>query len=240
MRQQASPFEEEARANLRANLAQTGTTGLGIGADIGGAGPANPQMAALLKAQSDADIQRQLQSYTPGQNIARQTAQRGPAFRKSAGDLDQQALEQGKLGGYLGGLQSNAALRSAQLQMMPLLGQGQTRAGVLSGLGDKLSQGGGGITPGQAGAAAVGAAGAFGGGGAGATLAHGSLFGVPAMLPIAGGIAGSVYGRGGPVSFLSGGAPGSILGSISSRDRTGVLRNFATGGLSGAASKIGS
>src|SRR5262245_12921098 len=66
MRQQASPFEEEARANLRANLAQTGTTGLGIGADIGGAGPANPQMAALLKAQSDADIQRQLQSYTLG------------------------------------------------------------------------------------------------------------------------------------------------------------------------------
>ena len=144
MQAQAAPGEAEQRANAIAQLQGMGQIGLGVGADTG-AGPANPLYSSLLKSQADAARQRQLSSYGMSQDIANQMQQRALGWGGAGLGLDQSQLQQQQLGLYGGGLQSNAALRGAQLAQNPLLMQGLTRGGVLSGMGTGLMSGAGGI-----------------------------------------------------------------------------------------------
>jgi hypothetical protein len=56
----------------------------------------------------------------------------------------------------------------------------------------------------------------------------------PESAIISGGIAGSIRGKGGPLSYLSGGVPGSILGSaVGKEDLGSATANLLTGGISG-------
>jgi hypothetical protein len=142
MQGQAAPYEAQQRADAVAQLQGMGTLGLGVGADTG-AGPANPMYAALLKAQADAARQRQISSYGMSQDIANQMQQRALGWGQAGLGLDQSQLQQQQLGMYGGGLQSNAALRGAQLAQQPLIYGGLTRGGLLSNIGSGMMGSGG-------------------------------------------------------------------------------------------------
>lgn len=148
---QAAPGESEQRANAIAQLQGMGTLGLGVGADTG-AGPANPLYSSLLKAQADAGRQRQISAYGMAQDTANQMQQRALGWGGAGLGLDQSQLQQQQLGGYLGGIQSNAALGGAKLAQGPIMAQGITKGGMLSGVGSALTTpyGGGGYRGGGA------------------------------------------------------------------------------------------
>jgi len=137
---QAAPGEAEQRANAVAQLQGMGQLGLGVGADTGN-GPANPLYSSLLKAQADASRQRQISSYGMSQDMANQMQQRALGWGGAGLGLDQSQLGQQQLSGYLGGLSSNAALGGARLAQGPILAQGMTKGGLLSGLGSGLMGG---------------------------------------------------------------------------------------------------
>lgn len=137
---QAAPGEAEQRANAIAQIQGMGTLGLGVGADTG-AGPANPLYSSLLKAQADAGRQRQISAYGMAQDTANQMQQRALGWGGAGLGLDQSQLQQQQLGLYGGGLQANSALGGARLAQGPIMAQGLTRGGILSGLGGALSGG---------------------------------------------------------------------------------------------------
>lgn len=141
---QAAPGEAEQRSSAIAQLQGTGTLGLGVGADTG-AGPANPLYSSLLKAQADAGRQRQISAYGMAQDTANQMQQRALGWGGAGLTLDQSQLPQLQTGGYLGGLQSNSALGGARLAQGPILGQGLTKGGFLSGAGGALTGPGGSV-----------------------------------------------------------------------------------------------
>jgi hypothetical protein len=140
MQGQAAPYEAQQRADAVAQLQGMGTLGLGVGADTG-AGPANPLYSSLLKAQSDAARQRQISSYGMSQDIANQQQQRALGWGQAGLGLDQSQLQQQQMGLYGGGLQSNAALRGAQLAQLPLIYGGLSRGGLLSNMGSGMMNG---------------------------------------------------------------------------------------------------
>lgn len=142
MQAQAAPGEAEQRANAIAQLQGMGQMGLGVGADTGN-GPANPLYSSLLKAQADAGRQRQLSAYGQSQDMANQMQQRALGWGGAGLGLDQSQLGQQQLSGYLGGLGSNAALGGARLAQGPIMAQGMTKGGFLSGLGGGLMGGAG-------------------------------------------------------------------------------------------------
>lgn len=137
LQKQASPYEAQDRANALAQLQATGTTGLGVGGDAL-SGPSNPLYSSLLRAQSDAALQRQIQAQTMAQTVANSTQQRGLNYLNAGAGLDQLGLQNAQLGGQLGAIQTQGALGGARLAQPGILGQGATKGGALGGLGSSL------------------------------------------------------------------------------------------------------
>lgn len=137
LQKQASPYEAQDRANALAQLQATGTTGLGVGGDAL-SGPSNPLYSSLLRAQSDAALQRQIQAQTMAQTVANSTQQRGLNYLNAGAGLDQLGLQNAQLGGQLGAIQTQGALGGAKLAQPGILGQGATKGGALGGLGSSL------------------------------------------------------------------------------------------------------
>lgn len=136
---QAAPGEATARANALAQLQGMGQIGLGVGDVVPGSGSAaNPLYASLLKAQSDASLQRQNSAYGTAQTTADQLQQRALGWAGAGTALDTQAQQGIQQGAALGTAQSNAALGGARLAQMPIINQGALKGGVLSGVGTSL------------------------------------------------------------------------------------------------------
>lgn len=139
MQAEAAPGESQDRANALAQLQAMGQTGLGVGDVVPGSGSAaNPLYAALLKAQADAGRQRQISSYSTAQDTANQLQQRALGWAGAGSSLDQQSTAGLAQGANLGAIQTSGALGGARLAQQPILSQGATKGGVLSGIGNSL------------------------------------------------------------------------------------------------------
>lgn len=139
MQAEAAPGESQDRANALAQLQAMGQTGLGVGDVVPGSGSAaNPLYAALLKAQADAGRQRQISSYSTAQDTANQLQQRALGWAGAGSSLDQQSTAGLAQGANLGAIQTSGALGGAKLAQQPILSQGATKGGVLSGIGNSL------------------------------------------------------------------------------------------------------
>jgi hypothetical protein len=142
LNQQAAPQEATDRANALAQLQATGTTGLGVGPNVNGAGPANPLYSSLLLAQNNNALNRQIQAQTMAQQVANSTQQRGLGYLSAGTGLDQFGLQNAQLGGQLGAAQTQGALGGARIATPLIQQQGALRGGVLGGLGSALQSGG--------------------------------------------------------------------------------------------------
>src|SRR5262252_5010704 len=139
MQAMAAPDEAAQRANLTAQLQQQGQTGLAIGGDPTNANPAmqaayNPQMAALMRAQSQAAQGRQLSAIDQSQQIANQMQARATGQLGAGLQLDQSMLPYMQFGAGLGQTQTSAALAAEKMAQDPRILQGLAKGGMLSGM----------------------------------------------------------------------------------------------------------
>jgi hypothetical protein len=174
MQAMAAPGEAADRANLTAQIQQTGQTGLEMGGDPNNPDPAmqaayNPQMAALLRSQSQASQARQLSAINQSQDIANQMQARATGQLGAGFQLDQSQLANMQLGGQLGSQAMQGRLAGSRLAQPAIIGQGAAKAGLLGGIGSSLGLpgmgGAGGGIPGMGGALGSGLSNMFGGGG---------------------------------------------------------------------------
>lgn len=100
---------QQDQAGLFDTLAAKGITGLSNGQGV------NPYIKAYFDAQNNADLEREVNSYGLGQNLANMQLSRAIQATQAGSGIDQLPLEYLNLGGAFGGRQAAAGAAGGQL-----------------------------------------------------------------------------------------------------------------------------